>query len=196
MEQEIKTEDLPESNPEITVPVKYNKEIRELSLEEAGTLAQKGLKFEAIESDFLALKELASSENKSVPKFISHLAESKRLALKEELLEKCGGNEEMAERILNLEGKEKKELDLNEVYEAFDDIKCPEDLPAEVLEKVTLKGTNALDEYLRYLLSQKKKTRETLKKQRENDSSTTGSLINLKGGNNPETEEFLRGLWK
>ena len=196
MEQEIKNEDLPESTPEITVPVKYNKEIRALSLEEAGTLAQKGLKFEAIESDFLALKELALSENKSVPEFISHLAESKRLALKEELLEKCGGNEEMAEKILNLEGKAKKELNLNEVYEAFEDIKCPEDLPAEVLEKATLKGTNALDEYLRYLLLQKKKARETLKKQRENDSSTTGSLINLKGGNNPETEEFLRGLWK
>lgn len=196
MEQEIKNEDLPESTPEITVPVKYNKEIRALSLEEAGTLAQKGLKFEAIKSDFLALKELALSENKSVPEFISHLAESKRLALKEELLEKCGGNEEMAEKILNLEGKAKKELNLNEVYEAFEDIKCPEDLPAEVLEKATLKGTNALDEYLRYLLLQKKKARETLKKQRENDSSTTGSLINLKGGNNPETEEFLRGLWK
>lgn len=196
MEQEIKPLDLPESASEITVPVKYNKEIRELSIEEAGTLAQKGLKFEAIESDFLALKELASSENKSVPEFISNLAESKRLALKEELLEKCGGNEEMAERILNLEGKEKKELNLNEVYEAFEDIKCPEDLPAEVLEKATLKGTNALDEYLRYLLLQKKKTQEALKKQRENDSSTTGSLINLKGGNNPETEEFLRGLWR
>lgn len=196
MEQEIKNEDLPESTPEITVPVKYNKEIRALSLEEAGTLAQKGLKFEAIESDFLALKELALSENKSVPEFISHLAESKRLALKEELLEKCGGNEEMAEKILNLECKAKKELNLNEVYEAFEDIKCPEDLPAEVLEKATLKGTNALDEYLRYLLLQKKKARETLKKQRENDSSTTGSLINLKGGHNPETEEFLRGLWK
>lgn len=35
MEQEIKLNDQPESAPEITVPVKYNKEIKELSLEEA-----------------------------------------------------------------------------------------------------------------------------------------------------------------
>lgn len=196
MEQEIKLTDQPESAPEITVPVKYNKEIKELSLEEAGNLAQKGLKFEAIEADYLALKDLAARENKSVPAFISELILSKRSALKEELTEQCGGNEEMAEKILNLEGNTKTELNLQEVYEAFDDIKSPEDLPSEVLEKATLKGTNALDEYLRYLLSQKKKTRETIKKQKENDSSSTGSLINLKGGHNPETAEFLRGLWK
>ncbi len=196
MEQEIKLNDQPESAPEITVPVKYNKEIKELSLQEAGNLAQKGLKFEAIQADYLALKDLAARENKSVPAFISELALSKRSALKEELTEKCGGNEEMAEKILNLEGNTKTELNLQEVYEAFEDIKSPEDLPSEVLEKATLKGTNALDEYLRYLLAQKKKTRETIRKQKENDSSTTGSLINLKGGNNPETAEFLRGLWK
>ena len=196
MEQEIKLTDQPESIPEITVPVKYNKEIKELSLEEAGNLAQKGLKFEAIEADYLALKDLASKENKSVPAFISELILSKRSALKEELTKQCGGNEEMAEKILNLEGNTETSLNLNEVYEAFEDIKSPEDLPSEVLEKATLKGTNALDEYLRYLLAQKKKTRETIKKQKENDSSSTGSLINLKGGNNPETAEFLRGLWK
>ena len=196
MEQEIKLNDQPESTPEITVPVKYNKEIKELSLGEAGNLAQKGLKFEAIEADYLALKDLAAKENKSVPAFISELALSKRSALKEELTEQCGGNEEMAEKILNLEGNTKTELNLQEVYEAFDDIKSPEDLPAEVLEKATLKGTNALDEYLRYLLAQKKKKQETIKKQKENDSSSTGSLINLKGGHNPETAEFLRGLWK
>lgn len=196
MEQEIKLTDQPESAPEITVPVKYNKEIKELSLEEAGNLAQKGLKFEAIEADYLALKNLAAKENKSVPAFISELTLSKRSALKEELTEQCGGNEEMAEKILNLEGNTETSLNLNEVYEAFEDIKSPEDLPSEVLEKATLKGTNALDEYLRYLLAQKKKTRETIKKQKENDSSSTGSLINLKGGNNPETAEFLRGLWK
>ena len=196
MEQEIKLTDQPESTPEITVPVKYNKEIKELSLEEAGNLAQKGLKFEAIEADYLALKDLAAKENKSVPAFISELILSKRSALKEELTKQCGGNEEMAEKILNLEGNTETSLNLNEVYEAFEDIKSPEDLPSEVLEKATLKGTNALDEYLRYLLAQKKKTRETIKKQKENDSSSTGSLINLKGGNNPETAEFLRGLWK
>ena len=102
----------------------------------------------------------------------------------------------MAEKILNLEGNTKTELNLQEVYKAFDDIKSPEDLPSEVLEKATLKGTNVLDEYLRYLLAQKKKKQETIKKQKENDSSFTGSLINLKGGHNPETAEFLRGLWK
>ena len=196
MEQEIKLTDQPESAPEITVPVKYNKEIKELSLEEAGNLAQKGIKFEAIEADYLALKDLAAKENKSVPAFISELTLSKRSALKEELTEQCGGNEEMAEKILNLEGNTETSLNLNEVYEAFEDIKSPEDLPSEVLEKATLKGTNALDEYLRYLLAQKKKAKETIKKQKENDSSSTGSLINLKGGHNPETAEFLRGLWK
>ena len=189
--------DLPESETnEITVPVKFNKEIKELSLEDASTLAQKGLKFEAIEKDFATLKDLAAKENKSVPTFISELGARYNETKKKSLIEECGGNEEIAERILTLENEGKSQDGLEELKDAFPEIKSYEDLPESVLENAKLKGTLLLDEYLRYLLGQNKILKAAAQKQKENELSSTGPLVNLKGANNPETEEFLRGLWK
>ena len=194
--ENIQSADLPQSENEITVPVKFNKEIKQLSLEEATTLAQKGLKFEAIENDFAALKNLALKENRSVPDFISHLNARYTEEKKQSLMAECGGNEEIAERILNLERGEASDADFTELKEAFPEIKSPEDLPESVLETVKLKGTKPLDEYLRFLLSENRKIRENARKQKESNATSTGSLASLKGVANPETEEFLRGLWK
>lgn len=188
--------DLPESEQkEITIPVKYNKEIKELSLEDATTLAQKGLKFTAIEKDFTALKELAQKENKSVPAFISELCDRYNEDKKKALIEECGGNEEIAQRIIDLQGNQISD-GLKELTEAFPEIKTLEQLPEEVVEKSRLKGTLPLDEYLRYLLSQEKIKKAAALKQRQSEKTTTGSLASLKGAENTEAEEFLRGLWK
>ena len=188
--------DLPESEQkEITIPVKYNKEIKELSLEDATTLAQKGLKFTAIEKDFTALKELAQKENKSVPAFISELCDRYNEDKKKALIEECGGNEEIAQRIIDLQGNQISD-GLKELPEAFPEIKTLEQLPEEVVEKSRLKGTLPLDEYLRYLLSQEKIKKSAAAKQRQSEKTTTGSLASLKGAENTEAEEFLRGLWK
>lgn len=188
--------DLPESaQKEITIPVKYNKEIKELSLEDATTLAQKGLKFTAIEKDFTALKELAQKENKSVPVFISELCDRYNEDKKKALIEECGGNEEIAQRIIDLQGNQISD-GLKELTEAFPEIKSLEQLPEEVVEKSRLKGTLPLDEYLRYLLSQEKIKKAAALKQRQSEKTTTGSLASLKGAENTEAEEFLRGLWK
>ena len=188
--------DLPESEQkEITIPVKYNKEIKELSLEDATTLAQKGLKFTAIEKDFTALKELAQKENKSVPAFISELCDRYNEDKKKALIEECAGNEEIAQRIIDLQGYQISD-GLKELTEAFPEIKTLEQLPEEVVEKSRLKGTLPLDEYLRYLLSQEKIKKAAALKQRQSEKTTTGSLASLKGAENTEAEEFLRGLWK
>ncbi len=192
--EEINKPDIPQS--EITIPIKFNKEIKELTLQEATTLAQKGMKFEAIEKDYEALKGLAQRENKSVPAYINDLVSNHRDSCKRELTEKCGGNEEMANKILELENKDEKSPDFKEVFEAFPHIKSIEDLPQEVVERCSLKGTLPLDEYLRYLLSQNRAADAARKKQKETNSSTTGPLANLKGTDNSEAEEFLRGLWK
>ncbi len=188
--------DLPESQEkEITIPVKYNKEIKELSLEDATTLAQKGLKFTAIEKDFTALKELAQKENKSVPVFISELCDRYNEDKKKALIEECGGNEEIAQRIMDLESNQISD-GLKELTEAFPEIKSLEQLPEEVVEKSRLKGTLPLDEYLRYLLAEEKIKKSAAAKQRQSEKTTTGSLASLKGAENLEAEEFLRGLWK
>ena len=59
-------ETIPEASNEIFVPVKFNKQIRNLELDKAAELAQKGLKFEAIAADYDNLKRIAAENGKSV----------------------------------------------------------------------------------------------------------------------------------
>lgn len=177
-----------------TVPVKFNKEIRELSLEEASVLAQKGLKFEAIEKEYNSLKELSAKESKSVPQFLKDLSHRLSGEKLKDLKEKCGGDEEIALRLLELDGKA--DNGLEELKEAFPEIKSIEDLPQEVKEKSELKGTLLLDEYLRFLLSQEKMAKNARKEERKATSASTGSLSSNKGAINAEAQSFLNGLWQ
>ena len=190
------TDTTPKSDEQVKIPIKFNKETKNLTLEEATTLAQKGLKFESIEKEYNLLKQLASRENKSIPNYIAELERRYNEEKKQSLTEKCGGNQEIAEHILALE-KEKKATDgFEELSTAFPEIKSKENLPQEVLNNAELKGTLLLDEYLRYLLSQKRNAQTIAQKQREGEKTSTGSLINYKDSHTSETEEFLKGLWK
>lgn len=183
-------------NHDTFIPVKFNKEVRNLTLEEAGALAQKGLKYDSIEKDYLALKELAAKENKSVPAYINHLNILQSEQKVSDLTDKCGGNSEMAQHILKLESGLEPKDSFAEVKENFPEIKNLEDLPTSVLENSKIKGTLLLDEYLRYLLAQKQTAKSVLMQQKAAQNSSAGSLYNKRGGNSPETEEFLKGLWK
>lgn len=190
------TDTTPKSDEPIKIPIKFNKETRNLTLEEATTLAQKGLKFESIEKEYNLLKQLALRENKSIPLYIAELDRRYNEEKKQSLTEKCGGNEEIAEHILSLENEKKAGDGFDELTSAFPEIKSKENLPREVLDNAELKGTLLLDEYLRYLLSQKRNAQTVARKQREGEKSSTGSLINRRDSQTSETEEFLKGLWK
>lgn len=190
------TDTTPKSEEPIKIPIKFNKETRNLSLEEATTLAQKGLKFESIEKEYNLLKQLALRENKSIPLYIAELDRRYNEEKKQSLTEKCGGNEEIAEHILSLENEKKAGDGFDELTSAFPEIKSKENLPQEVLDNAELKGTLLLDEYLRYLLSQKRNAQTVARKQREGEKSSTGSLVNRRDSQTSETEEFLKGLWK
>ena len=190
------TDTTPKSEEPIKIPIKFNKETRNLTLEEATTLAQKGLKFESIEKEYNLLKQLALRENKSIPLYIAELDRRYNEEKKQSLTEKCGGNEEIAEHILSLENEKKAGDGFDELTSAFPEIKSKENLPQEVLDNAELKGTLLLDEYLRYLLSQKRNAQTVARKQREGEKSSTGSLVNRRDSQTSETEEFLKGLWK
>lgn len=190
------TDTTPKNDEPIKIPIKFNKETRDLTLEEATTLAQKGLKFESIEKEYNLLKQLALRENKSIPLYIAELDRRYNEEKKQSLTEKCGGNEEIAEHILSLENEKKAGDGFDELASAFPEIKSKENLPREVLDNAELKGTLLLDEYLRYLLSQKRNAQTVARKQREGEKSSTGSLTNHRDSQTSETEEFLKGLWK
>ncbi len=190
------TSEKPSETEEILIPIKFNKEIRKLTLDEAGALAQKGLKFEAIADDYEHLKQLALKDGKSVSAFLQALRQAQSDNRKKELAEQCGGNEEIAEYVIKLEGGEQNDPGFEELQASFPEIRSLRDLPEEVVENARLTGRLLLDEYLRYRLHNQRSVDRAAVVQKAADQSSIGSLKDRTGGSNPETEEFIKGLWK
>lgn len=187
----------PKSKEQLLIPVKYNKETRMLTVEEASKLAQLGLKFEAVSKNFDTLKSLAKSENKSVSAFLEDLQTAKTDRRRNILLEKCGGDKDLAEHILSLEGDGNTRADgFEELQEFFPNFKTRSDLPEQVTESANMNGTLLLDEYLRFCLRERHRIKEAARLQKSAEISSTGSQINRSGYVDPETAEFLKGLWK
>ncbi|MBQ4119434.1 MAG: hypothetical protein IJD45_03500 [Clostridia bacterium] len=188
---------IPSDNSKVIIPIKYNKEIINLNLEKAQELAQKGMKFDMISADYEALKELAAKDNKNVGEYIHNLKKDILKKRLNEVTEKCGGDNEFAKHILKLENGNNTEIrGFDELKECFPKITTIEDLPESVVEAAKLKGTLLLDEYLRFLHKENLVMNESIKKQNLANQSAMGPFVNKKGGENPETAEFLRGLWR
>ena len=86
-----------------TVTVKFNKEIKQLSTDEAAILAQKGMKYDLVSGDLVRLKTLAQNAGKNISDYLTDIENESAAARKKILLEEVGGNEELAERIIKLE---------------------------------------------------------------------------------------------
>lgn len=189
-------ETTPSAGKEVFVPVKFNKEIKNLGLEDAARLAQMGLKFEAIADDYEALKNIAAKAGHSVSEYIAELSRQNDENRRQELTEECGGNEKMADYVMQLEKSGEESDDFAELTAEFPKIKSISDLPDSVVRKSELRGTKLLDEYLRYRLTEEREAASAALKQKNAENLSLGSLTDRKGGINPETAEFLKGLWR
>lgn len=191
------TATIPQKNEEITIQVKYNKQIKELDLETAALFAQKGMKYDAIKDNYDELLNLAIRSGKSVPQYLNDLKSSTFTERVNYLTDKCGGDSSLAEHIAKMEfdGREYNN-GFNELKAMFPKFKTIDDVPFEILENAKTKGTLLLDEYLRYRLNNERDSKEAKANLEKSEKLSLGSLINRKGAESPETEEFLRGLWK
>ncbi len=186
-----------ENSADVVIPVKYNKEVINLSIERAGELAQKGMKFEALSNELELLKQLAADSGKTVMQFLNSLKAEKQNAMVNSLIEKCGDDTALANEVLRVFGQnDEGEADFKELQESFPEIKSRDDLPESVLENAKLHARPILDEYLRYRLSQEKAVKENLLSQQRGRAATAGSQLNKSRGDNPEAAEFLKGLWR
>ena len=110
----------------------------------------------------------------------------------------------MSEKIKEKETELQEKLELSdelketfkELNESFPEIKSIEDLPKSVIENAIKSGKPLLDEYLRYRLLQEKAVNENVSAQKNAENSSVGSQLNKSRGENPETAEFLKGLWR
>lgn len=194
--EENKTAETSDTTPEISVPIKFNKAVKNLDLNKAGELAQKGLKFEAIAEDYGNLKRIAANDGKSVSEFLSALEKNHTEKRKKELLKECGGNEKIADYVMSLEKSPEKDIGFEELKKEFPNIKSISELPESVVENSKLRGTLLLDEYLRYRHRQKRSAGEVSAQNTLSQNTSIGPQTDRCGGTNPETAEFLKGLWK
>lgn len=177
---------------EVVIPVKFNKETRNLTADEAATLAQKGMKYEIIENDYQKLKSLAAKSKKSVPMYISELQKRETAARREELLKECGGNETLADRVMELENAEIPDDGLDELREYFPTVKSLDDLPRAVVESARLKGENLLNAYLKFrFIKKRQKTEEDLFER----AVTAASVGSLKSPKINGEDTFIKALW-
>ena len=175
----------PEAEKEVFVPVKFNKEIKNLGLEDA-----------AIADDYEALKNIAAKAGHSVSEYIAALKKQNEEVRLQELTDKCGGNGKMASYVMQLENSGEESDGFKELSAEFPEIKSISDLPAAVVENAELRGTKLLDEYLRYRHTEERAAKTAVLKQKNTENLSLGSLTDRKGGINPETAEFLKGLWR
>ena len=180
-----------------TVTVKFNKETRTLSADEAAVLAQKGMKYDIISQDLARLKSLASSHGKNISDYLTDIENEYAAARKKILLERVGGNDEVAEQIIALENaRGESPAGLEELYNEFPQIKSEEDIPDEVRQAVEQKGGNFFDEYLRYLYRQQKNIADATLKAQQSKQMSVGSQSRYIGDGASNTSlEFIRGLW-
>ncbi|MBO4693864.1 MAG: hypothetical protein J5659_05700 [Clostridia bacterium] len=182
----------PKEENEILIPVKFNKEIKELNAKQAATLAQKGMKFEMIEDDYNKLRQMALKGGMSVPQYINELQKKQAEERRTALIAECGGNEALADRVLELEDTKPENDDLDELREYFPTVKSLDDLPRAVVESARLKGENLLNAYLKFrFIKQRQKAQESLF-ERNASQASVGSL------KNPESaadDTFIKALW-
>ena len=76
------------------------------------------------------------------------------------------------------------------------EIKSRDDLPQSVIENAKLCQRPLLDEYLRYRIAQERAVAENKLAEENAKLSSVGSQQNKSRGENPETAEFLKGLWR
>ncbi len=187
---------VPNENSQPKVPVKFNKQTRELTIDEAATLAQKGMKYESIYNDLERLKKIASVSGRNLSDYISVLENEQTAAHKTSLLEKCHGDEKLAEEFMSLEGKKADTvLGLDELIRNVESVNCADDVPEEVMQAAKLKGGNLFDEYLRYLFVQNRKAQEALSSREKWQEAGVGSQSTAKRSEDAASAEFLKGIW-
>ncbi len=199
-ETEIKNEALetadttPPANGVLSV--KYNKEIREIPLDEAVLLVQKGLKLEAVSPCLEKIKRLANADGLNMSDYISSLEKQVALKKARRLMEKCENEGELVEAIADM-----REYEAAYPY-GFDELKDMtgitdiSQLPEEISENAALMGRNIFDEYLRYNFKKEKEKSRLLEAAAQAAEKSIGSQAAKSGPEyDPVTARFLKGVW-
>lgn len=189
-------ENLPNENSEPTISVKFNKEVRQITVSEAQSLAQKGLKYDMVSEPLERLRKMAADNGKNLNDYLSFLENQASTAHKNELLCKCSGDEKLVEEIMSLEGKREGGLiGLDELMKNVDTVKSLNDVPEPVLLAAKERGGNLFDEFLRYQFIQSRKVKDAVLSRENAKKSTTGPITAGTPASDAAGIQFLKGIW-
>lgn len=172
---EAGAEQPPEEQPAFSLPVRFNHKNHNLTTEQATAYAQMGMKYEAEAEQRDKLARLAAGTGKTVAEMIDMLAASQDKLLRQQLLERCNGDQEKADllmekeiarrnaaydeakrqRIASEESEAKAVTDrlaeqFVELQKEFPELTAFDGLPQEVVDTALDKDIHLLDAYLRY----------------------------------------------
>ena len=136
-----------------------------------------GVKAEKYESVLSVLEELSKREKLSVDEFVNSIKTERDNSLKEKLLAKVNGDEELAQKLMDLETKKADEKDdFSLVLEHFKEYKSYDDIPSEAIIISETKSISLFDAVLRYLFFQSKLIEKEQKNRQKNKQRAVGSL--------------------
>lgn len=206
-------------NSAITIPVQFNHESRELSLAEAQTYAQKGMKLDAMSPMLDKLRLVAAANGRTLEETVEDLYGAFERSHREEILQRVGGNEEAAEALMEKKRSEwsaGSEAAKNAAQKAeensrqaltdrlageFAEIKAdfPEitqfsEIPKQVVNDAITNGRNLYDAYLRYQRKEGKKVENNQQAQQRAAAASTGSKSDLPSEADPFAEAAIVGL--
>ena len=200
---EPNTEGLPSEAPTATsetdnadsafLEVKFNKELKKLSLEEATAFAQKGMKFDMLAPEIEKLKGLSTAKGVSLPEYIRGLVTADRESRLAELTDKCSGDKDLAEKLLCATSGEKPD-DTAELLSEFPQL-AEENIPESVKAAAKLKGTGLLFEYLLYDHRQRMAAAEEKSREKAARAGSLGSMA-FGGAGHTADAEFIKGIWE
>ena len=191
----------------IVIPVRYNHESRELTLEEAQALAQKGLKFDELSPTLDKIRYLAAANQKSVQEMVDALVDGGNEALAKRLYE--AEKDKWSARYANAREEEAKapekdragltERLANEFVELkaeFPDVAEFKQVPQPVVDMAVNKGISLTDAYLRYQHANARKASAAKAAQEAASKASPGPQAAGAGETtNPTIDAMLAGVW-
>lgn len=200
--------------------IRYNKQDRSLTQDEAITLAQKGCKWDGFMPHYNRIKMMADDCGKSVPEFIEMLESSRESVEVRRLTKELGeGKEELAKELVrnrraerqknfkDVETVEREEAEaertkqqetiaaqLKELKAEVPTIQSVDDVPTAVLQLAEQKNIGLYDAWLRYQHSENRRIERAEQKQQEAAKASTGSVASEPETKNKVSETFSNAL--
>lgn len=207
-------------NAEPTITVKYNKQMRNLSLNEATEYAQMGMKFESMQGMLDKLNYLAAANNQSAKDFIEDMYQTNENMIREKYSAVADGDEKMLEMLITTEhNKNKSQYDaikkaadekaaaeyddqvqrvareFVQLREEFPEIKEFKELPKGVIAMAEKNNISLLDAKLRYDRAEQVKADKAKQTAKAAGAASAGSAATAGDKNDSATSAMLRGLW-